>query len=300
MNILFFIRFSVFLMAFASSLFAKCDLSICAILQNEGPFLKEWIEFHKLQGVAKFYLYNNNSTDNYLEVLEPYIMSNEVELIEWPFTYEEGNHGRWIEIQSGAYMDCIKTYGDKTKWLAAIDVDEYLFCPQGEKLPEFLKNYDRYAGLCVNWVMFGTSDVEDIPPDFCLIELLTHCAKQNYDHHHFVKSIVRPEYVSGCTSAHIFTYKEQKYAVDGNKRKLDSPRSESIELDKIRINHYWTRTKNYLLKNKIESRQRRRPHFSTDIIMKMAEDYNQIEDLIILRYLDDLRSAMGFVALQAS
>ena len=44
-------------------------LSICAIFKNEGHYLKEWIEFHKLQGVEHFFLYNNNSTDDYEQVL---------------------------------------------------------------------------------------------------------------------------------------------------------------------------------------------------------------------------------------
>ncbi len=36
-------------------------------------------------GAKHFYLYNNLSQDNYLEVLQPYIESGDVELIEWPY-----------------------------------------------------------------------------------------------------------------------------------------------------------------------------------------------------------------------
>lgn len=42
----------------------KCNLSICAIMKDEGPYLVEWLEFHKLVGVEKFYLYDNSSNDN--------------------------------------------------------------------------------------------------------------------------------------------------------------------------------------------------------------------------------------------
>ena len=64
----------------------KCrwDLSICAIFQDETPYLKEWLEFHLMAGVQHFYLYNNNSTDNYLQILLPYIKSGTVELMNWP------------------------------------------------------------------------------------------------------------------------------------------------------------------------------------------------------------------------
>ena len=60
------------------------ELSIGAIFQNEAPYLKEWIEFHKLVGVEHFYLFNNCSTDDYLAILQPYIESGEVDLFQWP------------------------------------------------------------------------------------------------------------------------------------------------------------------------------------------------------------------------
>ena len=49
------------------------DLSICAIMKNEGPYVKVWIDYHRLVGVKRFYIYDNESTDNMKEVLDPYI-----------------------------------------------------------------------------------------------------------------------------------------------------------------------------------------------------------------------------------
>jgi hypothetical protein len=34
-------------------------LSICAIFRHEAPYLREWIEFHKLIGAERFFLYDN-------------------------------------------------------------------------------------------------------------------------------------------------------------------------------------------------------------------------------------------------
>src|SRR5207248_10986601 len=48
-------------------------LAICAIFKNEAPYLREWIEFHRLVGVSHFYLYRNGSTDDWEPVLRPYI-----------------------------------------------------------------------------------------------------------------------------------------------------------------------------------------------------------------------------------
>lgn len=36
-------------------------LAVCAIAKNEGPYFKEWVEWHLSQGVDKFYVYDNES-----------------------------------------------------------------------------------------------------------------------------------------------------------------------------------------------------------------------------------------------
>lgn len=53
----------------------KNKLSFVAIVKNEAPYIIEWIEFHKLVGVDKFYIYDNESSDNLKELLQPYIKS---------------------------------------------------------------------------------------------------------------------------------------------------------------------------------------------------------------------------------
>ena len=59
-------------------------LSICAIYRNEAPYLREWVEFHRLAGVERFFLYDNRSTDEHREVLAPRIEDGTVVVREWP------------------------------------------------------------------------------------------------------------------------------------------------------------------------------------------------------------------------
>ena len=42
----------------------KNKLSFVAIVKNEAPYIVEWIEFHRLVGVDKFYIYDNESSEN--------------------------------------------------------------------------------------------------------------------------------------------------------------------------------------------------------------------------------------------
>lgn len=61
--------FCILFLIVTSSL-ASHELAVTAIFSDEARFLKEWIEYYQLQGVTKFYLYNNLSEDHYKKVLK--------------------------------------------------------------------------------------------------------------------------------------------------------------------------------------------------------------------------------------
>ncbi|MCE5316933.1 MAG: glycosyltransferase family 92 protein [Parachlamydia sp.] len=290
---IFSVLWSIFFWMLAAPALFAYELSICAIFQDEAPYLKEWIEFHRLQGVQHFYLYNNNSTDHFQEVLEPYIQSRQVTLKKWSKKYKDGAHRDWLAIQTGAYMDCIKKLGKHDRWIAFIDIDEFLFCPSGVPLPAFLKGYSKYGGLGVNWLVFGTSHIEDIPPGELLIEQLTRCCRYQNRQNRYYKSIVQPRYVKRCHSAHFFLYRHGRYTVDANRKRMpEIERSPVVLLDKIRIHHYWTRTEKYLREKKIPGRLKRRPEYTVKIQLKMAEKFNLKSDITILQFVDKLKKAL--------
>jgi len=216
----------------------KYDLAVCAIFQNEARFLKEWIEFYKLIGVQHFYLYNHFSTDNYLEILEPYIERNEIELYHWT----NPNHQK---SQMETYNDALNRAKNNVKWLAFLDLDEFLFPVEKYNLVDFLKEYEFFGGVCANWVMYGTSYIEKIPYNNLLIESLNRCnlsGKINT----IVKTIVRPETVERMASFHFANYKDGYFNVLADKTRFSGMASPHISIDKLRINHYWTRDKYYL------------------------------------------------------
>ena len=126
----------------------KYNVSICAIFKNEAPYLKEWIEFNNIVGVDHFYMYNNNSEDDYEAVLKPYIKSGLVTLIDWPQNQK----------QMECYQTCIKDYARETKWLGFIDIDEFIVPKSTDSIYEFLKAFENKAGAVnLYWKLFGTS-----------------------------------------------------------------------------------------------------------------------------------------------
>ncbi|MBA3816770.1 MAG: glycosyltransferase family 92 protein [Parachlamydiaceae bacterium] len=278
--------FCLFLVLVTLSLMAshyKYDLSICMIFKDEAPYLKEWIEFHRLLGVDHFYLYDNNSKDNCHEVLRPYLQNGVVELIEWPQVAT--NIAEWDQIQVAAYNDGFNRAKTKTKWLAIIDSDEFLFPTVENNLKKFLKKYEKQkaiGGILVSWVCFGTSWVEKIPDNKLLIETLTLSAASGSDH---FKCVFMPKKVSHVCSPHYVIYK------DGYRHCTPSGEMPPfIEIDKIRINHYWSRDEWYLNNFKTP----RRVLWGTDPATSQLWGHasNRDYDSTILRFVESLRKRM--------
>ena len=274
--------------------YAEYSLSLCAIFKNEAPHLREWIEFHRIQGVEHFFLYNNQSEDAFAEVLQPYLEQNVATLIDWPFSQMARNGHEWVKIQKAAYMDAIQQYGETSQWMGFLDIDEFLFCPSGESLPSFLSRYEEFGGVGVNWLMFGTSALEEIPQGSSMIEALTRCSLPSHSLSYRVKMIVQPKCVTRCCHAHSFLYKEPFFAVNCNRmviepKALNSP---SISHDQIRINHYWTRTEKYFREEKIESRKMRRESETEEALRKRAAAYNLASDFAIQRFVPELKNRL--------
>ena len=141
------------------------EVSICAIFKNEAPYLKEWIEYHKLIGVQHFYLYNNNSEDEYMRILEPYIQAGTVTLQEF----------RENQAQLKAYADCITKQKKNTHWLAFIDIDEFIVPKQWDTLSDFLKGFANRPSVKLNWNVFGTSGLIERDLDSLVIESFFSC-----------------------------------------------------------------------------------------------------------------------------
>jgi hypothetical protein len=255
------------------------ELAVAAIFQNEAPYLKEWIEFHRALGVQHFYLYNNLSTDGFKEVLKPYIKKGLVEVMECPHaTNPDG--GNWPTIQGLANNDALAKAKKTCKWLAILDVDEFLFPVQKPSLLAFLKDYADCAAVSVNWQMYGTSHLEELPPGKRMIECLLYKAPENHVANLHVKSIVQPQYVESYWSPHFPLLKSGHQQVNTDKVPFKGAYAPTVLIDKARINHYWTRTERYLREQKIPRRQKWQQ--SPAYVVQFAAELNQVEDKAIL------------------
>jgi Glycosyltransferase family 92 len=227
------------------------QIAACMMFYNESYFLKEWLEYHKLIGIEHFYLFNNGSTDNYLEILNPYILSGEVQLFDYPEKGIDQAQHNYIQCEI-IYTHALALSRGKVKWLAIIDADEFIYPVKTKSLREILKKYDAFGGVYINYLFFGTSNLEKIPYNSLIIESLNHSAEQPIP---FGKSIVRPERVENCTDPHRMWYHPPYTHVNTDFQTFQQL-PENITPDTLLLFHYYTGDIDHAMNVTFERRKR--------------------------------------------
>ena len=122
-------------------------LAVVAVFRDEGPYLKEWLEFHLKAGADHFFLFDNGSVDNGREVLAAY--PDKVTVRD-----SDGS-------QSGAYQRGVIDYGFGYRWMVFIDIDEFVFPSRVSSLGEVLRGLESADLVLLPWRVFGTGGLDD-------------------------------------------------------------------------------------------------------------------------------------------
>lgn len=124
----------------------KYHISLCIMFKDEAPYLREWIEYHLMIGVDHFYMYDNNSSDGFEEVLAPYKEKGIITLIPWPHQH----------AQVAGYEDCIRQFQSESDWIGFIDVDEFLVPIEENSIVPILDQFSHCPAVLVYWRFFGS------------------------------------------------------------------------------------------------------------------------------------------------
>lgn len=216
----------------------KYELAVVSISKNEGLYLLEWIEFHRIQGVEKFYFYDNESEDNTAELLRPYI---EAGIVEYTFIKGKGQ-------QLKAYNDAIRKHKNECRWMAFLDMDEYLGCTDERKtiveiVNRIIKKAGRgAAGIGVNWATYGTSGLKKRPKGL-IIENYVMRAENDSPINAHVKTICNPRFVANYISPHYPFYKRGAYSIcEAVAVRQWGWYANNRIYKNLRINHYYTKS----------------------------------------------------------
>lgn len=177
------------------------ELSIVAIIKNEAPYLKEWIEYYRALGIRKFYLYDNESTDDTRILLEPYIQKNEVVYKWFP--------GK--TMQTSAYNDAVKHYKHETRYMAFIDADEFLIseqpdCKAEDVIKQIQNKRPHAAGIGVTWLIYGSSGYLT-KPSGSVLESYLYRSETDFIRNQHIKAIANPRFIGYYGHAHFPVYK---------------------------------------------------------------------------------------------
>ena len=214
-------------------------LAICAIFRNEAPYLREWIEFHRLVGVEQFHLYQNRSEDDYQSVLEPFIREGVVQVTEWP---------ELPPCQMEAYQHFISLHRGKPWWVAFLDCDEFLLSPSHATVGEAIESIasPEWGAIGVNWVCFGASGQEVARPGL-VTERFTLRPADDFAPNRHIKSIVRMDRVqSAGPDPHHFKTRGGTFSELG--QALTGPFTAHPSHSRLRINHYQTKSREEYLR----------------------------------------------------
>ncbi len=247
----------------------KSDLplwAICAIIKDEAPYLREWIEYHKIHGVDKIYIYDNESTDSTMSVLSQYIKDGLIEYNFFP--------GKCQQLP--AYQDCLTRHKHDVRWITFIDLDEFIVPLKNRTLRQILEAMPKNVGqISMEWQCFGSNGHINKPAGLVIENYTKRRARISNR-----KSIVNPRVVYG-PFVHVGDVANKTVFVKGNK---------------LKVNHYYCKSWQEYKRRKMRGDALLGDKFARETFNKATFDEHDacdVTDTTILRYLGLLKYALG-------
>ncbi len=169
-------------------------VAACLMIRNECAYLEEWLAFHSLMGISHFRIYDNESDDGSSELIDRLAQHFNIERIVWRVP--------GYLRQVSAYNDAARSLRNRYKFVAFLDIDEFLFDPSFRPIPQVLAEFGSdVAGVGVNQRVFGSAGLVEYDNDL-VVSRFTRRGDDDYAEHHWVKSILRPECVQAFQTSH--------------------------------------------------------------------------------------------------
>lgn len=231
-------------------------IAICAIIKNENLYLREWIEYHKRLGFDKIIIYDNNPVDGEVphQVIGDYVMDGYVDVhnirgYEWLVDYEKN-----ITVQKVAYRKCINEYKDTYKWIAFIDIDEFITIADKEPqdIHELFKKYKYedmgYEQLLMHWYLIGDLQINynDKPVQSRFFEHKSYRDVTSTMSEEHIKSILRTDalgdrdIIAHCVNGAYSCDEHGNWIVPGDYGVL--AKVINVTHDIIYVKHYWSKS----------------------------------------------------------
>lgn len=210
--------------------------SICAIVKNEGRYIREWLAYHSAIGFDHFFIFDNDSTDDTSDALRAAQNKGICSYQSWPTA--PGSRPQLLAYQTGLHLA-----RQETEWLAFIDADEFINLKQHRSIGDFLGSYSDADAIGINWRMFGSSSEKVYRPNL-VIDRFRYASPVLFGANYLIKTIAR-------TSALVKPFIHTHSLVDGSVfvnadrtplKDYPAARQHAVSHDIIQINHYFTKS----------------------------------------------------------
>jgi hypothetical protein len=217
-------------------------IAIVTIVKDEAAYLAEWLEFHLMLGVRHVFIYDNGSRDHTPQVLAPYVREGLVTVTPWR------NFIATQHPQTAAYAHSIANFAADYRWVAFIDVDEFMFPVEGSSLDATFAELADQVIVSLAWINFGPSGHETRPPGLVIANYTERAAfPPRTDQYSLLryKSVVDPRKV-WRVSTHACSLGDGTVLI--NDRGVAFPAHQARDIryataDKLRLHHYFTRSR---------------------------------------------------------
>jgi len=217
-------------------------LAIVLIVRNEARHIAEWARFHGRAGVRHFFVYDDGCTDGTVGVLLAAVPGC-VTVTPWHQKFRGGS--REIHNQVLAYAHAVRNYGGAYRWMAFIDVDEFLV-PKVADLNVALRGLEGCRSISLPWHMFGRSGHIQAPAG----GVVANYTRRNPDAMSAVRGLRNFKMI--VDPCHVTALKVHEMWVDGSTDtcndagvKFTSAGRETrafYSVGRIQLNHYYTRS----------------------------------------------------------
>lgn len=137
-------------------------IAIVTTMKNEGPFILEWLAYHRAIGVTDFLIYTNDCTDGTDDFLRLLDKKGFCQWRENPYrnTKMKPQHAA---LQAAETEDMVK----EADWLICMDVDEYVAVHTGDRTIAALLDAVPDANMIsLTWRLFGNDGIDTYTDDF--------------------------------------------------------------------------------------------------------------------------------------
>jgi hypothetical protein len=225
-------------------------IAIALIVRDEERHVGEWASFHARAGVRSFIVYDNGCRDDTLPILRRTLAPHQLTIVPWRQQVSDVWLGRELHNQVLAYAHAASNFGADHRWMAFIDVDEFLVPKRADTLPQALAHLEHCRNLSLPWHMFGRSGHRTPPPGGVLRNYLQRAADP--------MSVRRGVRAFKCIvdPCHLTALRVHAMETDGSDLTCNDRGEEATlrarerpafySADHVQLNHYFTRSEQEL------------------------------------------------------